>query len=82
MARRITRREDPEFDDGPTEEDVERFSDVTQKCPHCGTEIFDQAEVCWKCGMAVTQPVKRASQVWTILIIVILIVGMALWQLF
>ena len=82
VARRITRREDPEFDDAPTPEDMERFSDVTQKCPHCGTELYDDAEVCWKCGLAVTQPVRRTGQVWTIVVIVLLIVAMAVWQIF
>ena len=47
------RRGRSEDDDLPSEADVERFSDVTVKCPHCGTEMFDDAEICWHCGMAI-----------------------------
>ena len=42
--------DDPE---APSEEDIARFSDVTVKCPECGTELFDDVAVCWKCGRAV-----------------------------
>ncbi len=42
----------PEAEDaeGPSAEDVERFSDVTVKCPGCGTELMDDVQECWKCG--------------------------------
>lgn len=82
MARRITRRDDPEFDEDPTPEDIERFGDVTQKCPHCGTDLYDDAEVCWKCGLAVTETPRRARTAWLVAVIVALIVAMAIWSVF
>lgn len=83
MARRAIQRGDPdETDDGPSSEDVERFSGVTQNCPHCGVELYDDAELCWKCGMAVTQAARKGSSVWVIVVVVLLIVSLAVWQLF
>ncbi len=35
--------------EGPSAEDVQRFSDVTVKCPGCGTELMDDVQECWKC---------------------------------
>ena len=29
------------------------------KCRNCGTEIADKAIVCYRCGMATTDPVRR-----------------------
>jgi hypothetical protein len=40
-------------DEGPSREDLERFSDVTRTCPSCKKEIFDDAELCYHCGSAV-----------------------------
>ncbi len=39
-------------DEGPSEEDQERFGDdrvSTGLCPDCGGEVFDDAEVCPRC---------------------------------
>jgi hypothetical protein len=38
--------------EGPSEADIARFGDVTQNCPECKSELYDDAEVCWKCGHA------------------------------
>ena len=40
---------DPE---GPSEADLERFGAEYVTCPHCGEEVYDQAEVCEHCLMA------------------------------
>lgn len=37
------------IDEGPSSEDIERFSAETGHCPFCGAEIWDQADVCPKC---------------------------------
>ncbi len=39
-------------DEGPLEQDIERFSDVTRPCPACKKDVFDDAEVCYHCGHA------------------------------
>jgi hypothetical protein len=39
-------------DQGPSPEDIARFGDDdrTGYCPHCGEEVWDDAERCAKCG--------------------------------
>jgi len=39
-------------DEGPSQEDIERFSGVeTGYCPSCGEEIWDDAEQCPSCNI-------------------------------
>jgi hypothetical protein len=33
------------------------------QCRHCGTEIADKAIVCYRCGTATTDPVRKAVPV-------------------
>jgi uncharacterized membrane protein YvbJ len=33
------------------------------KCRQCGTEIADKAIVCYRCGTATTEPVRKAAVV-------------------
>jgi predicted nucleic acid-binding Zn ribbon protein len=68
--------DDPE---APSEEDIARFSDVTVKCPECGTELFDDVAVCWKCGRALSETDRAQSKkiLW-IMVGVITIVGVFL----
>jgi hypothetical protein len=69
-------------DEDPAPEDVDRFSDVTQNCPHCGTELYDDAELCWKCGLAVADKPKAGVSVYVVAVIVIMIVATVAWGLF
>lgn len=39
--------------DGPSAEDLERFGSETDACPECGSEVYDQAELCHVCGHAI-----------------------------
>lgn len=73
----MVRRPEPD-DEGPSAEDLERFGDVTQKCPNCGTEIFDDVAVCWKCGESImaTREVNPAWRIWVAVIVGLLIVAM------
>ncbi len=41
-------------DEGPSEADMERFGGVTRPCPSCKADLYDDAEVCWKCGHALS----------------------------
>ena len=55
-------------------------------CRNCGTEIADKAIVCYRCGTATTDPVRkpvevrrRRSPVWMVIVlIVILLLGLLL----
>jgi uncharacterized membrane protein YvbJ len=33
------------------------------QCKHCGTEIADKAIVCYRCGAATTDPVRKPAQI-------------------
>lgn len=33
------------------------------QCRHCGTEIADKAIICFRCGAATTDPVRRAAPI-------------------
>lgn len=65
---------DPE---GPSREDISRFDDVTVKCPECGTELFDDVAICWKCGRALGSGAAKAGKfpVVTVIVVVLVIVG-------
>lgn len=69
-------------DEGPTDADIERFSDVTQRCPNCKTELYDDAEVCWSCGEALTARHRHADGLswWVITIIVSVVVAVVIWS--
>lgn len=53
-----------DHDDGPSDDDIERFSDVTQKCPSCGTTLYDDVEVCWNCGHALGSERRPGLPTW------------------
>ena len=70
-------------DEGPSPEDLERFSDETGYCPSCGEEIWDLVDFCPKCheplpdGPASRPPVEAdLRRRWRMLVIVLVIVGL------
>lgn len=72
------REPDDADDEGPSAADLDRFGGVTQTCPSCGAEIYDEAAVCWKCGHALGDPADRKSPVWLIVVVALVIVGLVL----
>jgi uncharacterized OB-fold protein len=62
--------------DGPSEEDIARFSDVTVKCPGCGTELFDDVRDCWKCGRTLDSRNTHETGLptWVVLTAVVLLI--------
>ncbi|MEM0984451.1 MAG: hypothetical protein AAGI17_10930 [Planctomycetota bacterium] len=44
---------DPE---GPSASDLERFGSEFRTCPECGSEVYDQADICQACGHVFAQP--------------------------
>ncbi len=45
---------DEQLDEGPSEADIERFSGETRSCPACGSEVYDESDLCHTCGHAFT----------------------------
>lgn len=66
---------DPE---GPSAQDLDRFGSEMDTCPNCGSSIYDQAEMCPKCGWYLGETPK-SMPVWIVLIACGLIVLMLLW---
>jgi hypothetical protein len=89
--RRIVRRERPVSgpvedytppeegpDEGPSEADIARFGDVTVKCSECGTELYDDVALCWKCGRAVgagTKDESKGPPIWVVITVLLIIAG-------
>jgi predicted nucleic acid-binding Zn ribbon protein len=67
---------DDERDEGPSEADIQRFGDVTQKCPQCGTELHDDAAVCWSCGHALAARSERRMSPVAIVVVVLLVIAL------
>ncbi len=44
------RRGHRDLDEGPSQDDLDRFADVTTTCKNCGTQLYDDVELCWNCG--------------------------------
>ncbi len=65
----------PQRDDGPTEADIEAFDDVTRTCPACGTSLYDDVAICYKCGHALSarEEGKRGQPLWIKIIALVLI---------
>ncbi|MGH7130703.1 MAG: hypothetical protein ACREJO_02010 [Phycisphaerales bacterium] len=86
IDRRVLAHRDPN-DEGPSPEDIERFSNVTRRCPACNKEVFDDAEICYHCGEAMNarEHDKRAD--WRAVVVIVLVVlllaglvfGVKLW---
>lgn len=81
--RRIARQQNEEPDDGPTDADLERFSGVTQRCPKCNTELYDDAAICWSCGEALLERDRHGSGAswWVVTIVVSLVIAVMIWGL-
>ena len=63
-------------DDGPRPEDIEDFGDVTRPCPKCGATLYDDVELCYKCGHAVSAEVQQRPGIWVIIVIGLIVVGL------
>ncbi|MFO0830311.1 MAG: hypothetical protein U0637_00575 [Phycisphaerales bacterium] len=67
----------PEDENDPREEDLDQFSGVTRTCPECGSEVYDEAELCWKCGHAFSGDAKPLPR-WVVVVAVVVIAGILL----
>ncbi len=59
--------------DAPRLEDVEDFSDATRRCPECGTDVYDEAEVCFKCGHAFGDSKEAQTKPWVVWVILVVV---------
>jgi len=75
-------------DEGPSQEDIERFSShETGYCPKCGAEIWDDAEQCPACGIWMQggtshrEPIANEFRKRSILAVVIIILFACIYGL-
>jgi uncharacterized OB-fold protein len=68
--------DDPSHDEGPSADDIERFSDATVTCPGCGTTLHDDVDLCYKCGRALgAEDEIRMPSKGTMIVALIVILG-------
>ncbi|MBI1189145.1 MAG: hypothetical protein GC200_00465 [Tepidisphaera sp.] len=65
-----------DLDEDPSPEDLERFGGVTVKCPKCGSELYDDAAMCWKCGHALSASDAARPPIWLIIVAVLALLGL------
>ena len=79
------------IDDYPSQEDVEKFSDETAFCPHCGVEIWDDSTECQACGNWLTEGTSSKDPIATeitkkmvVVIVAVILVAFlsSIWLLF
>ena len=75
-------------DEGPSTQDIERFSHEHAYCPDCGAEIWDQADVCPKCFTYLGGDTRSRRPMdawlrrrWTLLVIIAMLIAMLAWLL-
>ena len=74
MANRIQRPVDQdEIDEGPSPEDIEAFGDVTRECPKCKAEMYDDVEICWKCGHILSRADTPGNPKWVVAVAVVVL---------
>lgn len=68
-----------EEDDGlPNPEDVKRLSEpATKRCPHCKKEVYEDTDICYHCGLAISG--SRSNQSTIVIVVVILVVFAMIW---
>lgn len=67
--------------DGPSPEDLDRFGDEFQTCPNCGASVYDQAELCARCGHAFNQR-PGGLPMWAILTAIAVLGAFVLYWIF
>lgn len=66
---------DPE---GPSGVDLDRFGSELDTCPNCKSTIYDQSEICPRCGWYLGDDPKTVS-LWVVLGVCGLIVMVLMW---
>lgn len=74
VNRSLARRDDDDLDEGPSAADLEKFGDVTRRCPHCGKDVFDDVDECYHCRRSLRT--TRATPAWVFAVVLLLILAL------
>jgi hypothetical protein len=80
----VPRRERPPApvpDEGPSDDDLRRFGEVTVTCKHCGTELYDDAAICYTCGRSILGDEAKGLPTWAWMVAVVLIATLLIFTL-
>lgn len=69
---------DPE---GPSAEDLDRFGSEFKACPACGSDVFDQSELCQACGYAFEREFK-GMPIWAAVTLIVALLAFLVVVLF
>ncbi len=78
--------DDPDFEsegldpEGPSRADLERFGDEFRACPECGADVYDQAEICPRCGYAFEH--RSTAPVWVLVVAIFVLITFVLVTVF
>jgi hypothetical protein len=68
--------------EAPSQEDIERFSDVTRTCPECRNEVHDDAEICYHCGHVFGGSTPARMPPWIVGVVALIALAMVFWMVF
>lgn len=78
----MTPRDNISDDEGPSDDEIEAFDDEDDadvvECPHCGREVYDDADRCPHCGMNVVRNRFPRWPIWfiiTVIIVILIVLG-------
>lgn len=73
--------DDLDEDDLDEPEDGEGDDDPTAPCPHCGVDVYDDAERCPSCGryLSVADAPRLAPPAWIVVGVVAALAGLLWW---
>lgn len=81
VDRNVLAPHDP-HDEGPSAADIERFSNVTRRCPACNKEVFDDAEICYHCGEAMNARERDKHADWRAVVVIVLVMVLLMGVVF
>lgn len=73
----MRRAHNPDEDaDDPRPEDVDAFADATVRCPECDTELYDDVDVCYKCGHNLHSGSAQGKPGWVVVVVILIVLGL------
>jgi predicted amidophosphoribosyltransferase len=84
MPRKSVRSPAEDTSDAPRQADLDSLDDVGRPCPNCRADLYDDAELCWKCGHALSgdAPQPKAWVKWAAIVLLMAFVVLTIVRAF